>query len=120
MIGAIGDPFLEPGREAIRIARARALAARIRGIQAHVNLIPYNPTAGPGLRPPSRERVRAFQRELQAHGVNATVRIERGQEIAAACGQLRTDVMKQNAAPLVMSGTASLESEAFESDRPTE
>ncbi|MCA9847565.1 MAG: 23S rRNA (adenine(2503)-C(2))-methyltransferase RlmN [Dehalococcoidia bacterium] len=93
--------------------QARALAARIRGIQAHVNLIPYNPTAGPGLRPPSRERVRAFQRELQAHGVNATVRVERGQEIAAACGQLRTDVMNQqnpgtqNAAPLELSGTAS-------------
>jgi len=78
--------------------QARALAGRIRGIQAHVNLIPYNPTAGAGLRAPSRERVRAFQRELQAHGVNATVRVERGQEIAAACGQLRTDVMNENAA----------------------
>jgi 23S rRNA (adenine2503-C2)-methyltransferase len=88
--------------------QARALAARIRGIQAHVNLIPYNPTAGAGLRPPSRDRVRAFQRELQAAGVNATVRIERGQEIAAACGQLRTDVMNQNAVPLVRSRTASV------------
>ncbi|MDA1010441.1 MAG: 23S rRNA (adenine(2503)-C(2))-methyltransferase RlmN, partial [Chloroflexi bacterium] len=78
--------------------QARALATRIRGLQAHVNLIPYNPTAGAGLRPPSRERVRAFQRELHAHGVNATVRVERGQEIAAACGQLRTDVMNENAA----------------------
>ncbi|MEX1021544.1 MAG: 23S rRNA (adenine(2503)-C(2))-methyltransferase RlmN [Dehalococcoidia bacterium] len=73
--------------------QAARLAEKIRGIQAHVNLIPYNPTAGADLRRPSRERVRAFQRELQAHGVNATVRVERGQEIAAACGQLRTDVM---------------------------
>ncbi|MBM3140444.1 MAG: 23S rRNA (adenine(2503)-C(2))-methyltransferase RlmN [Chloroflexi bacterium] len=72
--------------------QARLLAARIRGIQAHVNLIPYNPTAGPGLRRPSLERVRAFQRTLQEAGVNATVRVERGVEIAAACGQLRTDV----------------------------
>ncbi len=84
--------------------QARRLAERIRGIQAHVNLIPYNPTAGPDLKRPSRERVRAFQRELQAQGINATVRVERGQEIAAACGQLRTDVMReqqaqQNAAP---------------------
>jgi 23S rRNA (adenine2503-C2)-methyltransferase len=71
--------------------QARQLAARVRGIQAHVNLIPYNPTAGPGLRRPSRERVRAFQRALQAEGINATVRVERGVEIAAACGQLRTD-----------------------------
>ena len=73
--------------------QARRLAQRLRGLQAHVNLIPYNPTAGAGLRRPSRERVRAFQRELQAAGINATVRIERGQEIAAACGQLRTDVL---------------------------
>ena len=72
--------------------QARHLAARVRGMRAHVNLIPYNPTAGEGLRRPSTARVRAFQRELQAAGINATVRIERGMEIAAACGQLRTDV----------------------------
>lgn len=71
--------------------QARMLASRIRGIQAHVNLIPYNPTAGIGLRRPSRDRVRAFQYALQEAGINATVRIERGVEIAAACGQLRTD-----------------------------
>ncbi len=72
--------------------QARALARRIRGINAHVNLIPYNPTAGPDLRRPTRHRVRAFQRELQRAGINATVRVERGVEIAAACGQLRSDV----------------------------
>ena len=81
--------------------QARALAQRIRGIQAHVNLIPYNPTAGPDMRRPSVGRVRAFQRELQAAGINATVRIERGVEIAAACGQLRTDVQHANAIPVV-------------------
>jgi len=71
--------------------QARALAARLHGFQAHVNLVPYNPTAGPGLRRPSVRRVRAFQHALQTAGINATVRIERGVEIAAACGQLRTD-----------------------------
>ncbi|MCY4615057.1 MAG: 23S rRNA (adenine(2503)-C(2))-methyltransferase RlmN [Chloroflexi bacterium] len=76
--------------------QARRLAARVRGMRAHVNLIPYNPTAGEGLRRPSTARVRAFQRELQAAGINATVRIERGMEIAAACGQLRTDVALGN------------------------
>jgi len=75
------------------VSQARALARRIRGMQAHVNLIPYNPTAGEGLRRPSLARVRAFQQALQAEGVNATVRIERGVQIAAACGQLRTDVL---------------------------
>ena len=81
--------------------QARLLARRIRGIQAHVNLIPYNPTAGDDLRRPSRGRVRAFQRELQAAGVNATVRIERGVEIAAACGQLRTDVRERSRGTMV-------------------
>ena len=54
-------------------AQAQALARRIRGIQAHVNLIPYNPTAGPDLRRPSLARVRAFQRELQAAGVRVSL-----------------------------------------------
>ncbi|MSP21764.1 MAG: 23S rRNA (adenine(2503)-C(2))-methyltransferase RlmN [Dehalococcoidia bacterium] len=72
--------------------QAALLATRVRGLQSHVNLIPYNPTAGEGLRRPSLGRVRAFQRTLQERGVNATIRIERGAEIAAACGQLRTDV----------------------------
>ncbi len=80
--------------------QARALARRIRGIQAHVNLIPYTPTAGPDLRRPSAGRVRAFQRELQAAGINTTVRVERGVDIAAACGQLRTDVLGANAIPV--------------------
>lgn len=73
-------------------AQARALAARLRGKPVHVNLIPYNPTAGDDLRRPGRDRVRAFREALVAEGINATVRIERGVEIAAACGQLRTDV----------------------------
>ena len=77
--------------------QARALAARVRGIRAHVNLIPYNPTAGEDLRRPSIGRVRAFQRALQVEGINATVRIERGAVIAAACGQLRTDVQNRAA-----------------------
>ena len=71
--------------------QARRLAGRLRGERAHVNLIPYNPVAGLGLRRPRRGRVRAFQRELQSAGVAATVRVERGAQIAAACGQLRTD-----------------------------
>ncbi|MXZ62952.1 MAG: 23S rRNA (adenine(2503)-C(2))-methyltransferase RlmN, partial [Chloroflexi bacterium] len=88
--------------------QAQRLAERVRGMRAHVNLIPYNPTAGEGLRRPSTARVRPIQRELQAAGVNATVRIERGVEIAAACGQLRTDVVAGNAPPVAVldSGTA--------------
>jgi len=43
--------------------------------------------------------VRRFQQELLDFGVNATVRVERGIEIAAACGQLRTDVLEAPTAP---------------------
>ncbi|MSQ35618.1 MAG: 23S rRNA (adenine(2503)-C(2))-methyltransferase RlmN [Dehalococcoidia bacterium] len=71
--------------------QAAALAQRLRGERAHVNLVPYNPVAATGLRRPTHSRVRAFQRTLQAAGINATVRIERGAAIAAACGQLRSD-----------------------------
>ncbi len=56
----------------------------------HVNLIPVNPTAG-GFGRPSRARVLAFERILLEAGVNCTVRVEKGSEISAACGQLRTD-----------------------------
>jgi len=57
----------------------------------HINLIPVNPTAG-GFQRPSRSRVLSFQRVLTDAGLNCTVRAERGVEIAAACGQLRTSV----------------------------
>jgi 23S rRNA (adenine2503-C2)-methyltransferase len=54
----------------------------------HVNLIPWNPVPGTALSRPHRNRVVAFQKVLEKHGVPCTVRVERGSEIAAACGQL--------------------------------
>jgi 23S rRNA (adenine2503-C2)-methyltransferase len=69
---------------------ARALAEALRGMPVHVNLIPVNPTAG-GYRRPERTQALAFQRVLREAGVNCTVRVEKGTEISAACGQLRTD-----------------------------
>jgi len=69
---------------------AAELARLLRGSGIHVNLIPVNPTAG-GFRRPARPRVLAFERTLREAGVNVTVRVEKGSEIAAACGQLRTD-----------------------------
>lgn len=55
----------------------------------HVNLIPWNPVYGMQYRRPHPERVHAFQTELLQCGVPATVRVERGVEIDAACGQLQ-------------------------------
>lgn len=54
----------------------------------HVNLIPWNPVPGAPLSRSDRKRVLAFQEALQNRGVPCTVRVERGSEIAAACGQL--------------------------------
>jgi 23S rRNA (adenine2503-C2)-methyltransferase len=56
---------------------------------AHVNLIPVNATAA-DYRPPSGAAIRAFRDELTRGGVSNSVRAERGDDIAAACGQLRT------------------------------
>ena len=63
-----------------------ALLARLVGdIPCRVNLIPYNPPGGPGGETP---RVKAFQLELISAGVRTYLRVERGADIAAACGQL--------------------------------
>lgn len=70
---------------------AEELAGLLRGknpLLCHVNLIPWNPVPGTPLGRSTRNRVLNFQRILQDRGVNCTVRVERGSEIAAACGQL--------------------------------
>lgn len=56
---------------------------------AHVNCIPVNATTA-AYRPPDDRTIRTFRSILQEHGVSNTVRAERGDDIAAACGQLRT------------------------------
>jgi 23S rRNA (adenine2503-C2)-methyltransferase len=68
-------------------ARLARLCARLRPA-AHVNLIPLNPTPGYATRGTPLRRVHEFRDELEAHGVNATVRRNRGTDIDAACGQL--------------------------------
>ena len=71
---------------------AHNLAKLLEGNGSHVNLIPINPTAGDFKRP-SNNRVHEFERILSSSGVNCTIRIEKGTEISAACGQLRTDIV---------------------------
>ncbi len=72
------------------LADARRLVKLLHGMKCKVNLIPYN--AGPGhpYQSPAPAHVRAFQEELLNRGILATVRISKGQDIAAACGQLIT------------------------------
>jgi 23S rRNA (adenine2503-C2)-methyltransferase len=72
-----------------RDSDASELAAYVRPLRAHVNLIPLNPTPGYPTRGTPPARVRAFHDRLVDLGVNATVRRNRGTDIDAACGQLR-------------------------------
>ena len=78
LIGGVND----------RDSDAAELAAFARPLGAHVNLIPLNPTPGYPVVGSSPDRVRRFRDELAALGVNATIRVTRGAEIDAACGQL--------------------------------
>jgi len=66
------------------------LAAYANSLDAHVNLIPLNPTPGFLVLGSSAKRVVEFRDGLQRRGVNVTVRNTRGRSIAAACGQLAT------------------------------
>ena len=69
--------------------QARALARLVKGVPNVVNLIPFNwVDTGEGFARPTPEAVRAFRGILTTHGVNVTQRVERGHDIAAACGQL--------------------------------
>ena len=69
--------------------QAEALAARLAGMLAHVNLIPLNPIPEYGERASSRAAMDAFTAVLARHRVPYTIRVQRGVEIQAACGQLR-------------------------------
>jgi 23S rRNA (adenine2503-C2)-methyltransferase len=69
-------------------ADARALVRVLHGLRAKVNLIPWNPFPGAVFTPSPRARVMRFQAMLRQHGLSATIRESRGQDIHAACGQL--------------------------------
>ncbi len=78
---------------------ARKLGALLRGMLCHVNLIPVNPTEqGPYSRP-DHQRSAAFRDILLTYGVLSTVRVEKGIDISAGCGQLRARVLTGEAAP---------------------
>lgn len=76
---------------------AAKLASLIRGMGAHVNLIPINPVDGSPYSATDAANVRRFQQTLMKLGVNATVRRRLGTDISAACGQLRREAQKGEA-----------------------
>jgi 23S rRNA (adenine2503-C2)-methyltransferase len=90
MLGGVND----------RVGQARQLATLLQPREAFkVNLIPYNPTDG-GFTASTRRAVAAFAAALEAAGVPCTVRLTRGRDIAAACGQLAATPRARRAVPV--------------------
>ncbi|MHB1222422.1 MAG: 23S rRNA (adenine(2503)-C(2))-methyltransferase RlmN [Gemmatimonadaceae bacterium] len=87
MLGGVND---EPDQ-------AAELAALARECRAFVNLIPLHPGGAGDFTPTSGARIAGFARELRARGVEVAVRKSRGMDIAAACGQLRTERTRRGA-----------------------
>src|SRR5689334_12834419 len=71
---------------------ARRLVRLLKGIRGKINLIPFNDWEGSGFARPPLPRILAFQAVLLEHGLTATIRWSKGEDIGAACGQLREAV----------------------------
>ena len=78
-----------------READARELLQRLKGLQAHVNMIPLNHVEESPLKPSTRQAVQRFQKILEDGGIPATVRRTLGGDIDASCGQLRRKYTKE-------------------------
>ena len=74
---------------------ARTLLKRLKGLPAHMNLIPLNHVEESPLKPSTRQAVQQFQKILEDGGVPATVRRTLGSDIDASCGQLRRKYTKE-------------------------
>ena len=72
--------------------QARALVKLVKTVPCKFNLIPFNPFPDSDLKQPEREKVLAFAKILNDAGIVTTVRKTRGDDIAAACGQLAGEV----------------------------
>ncbi|WP_104751386.1 dual-specificity RNA methyltransferase RlmN [Helicobacter salomonis] len=71
------------------LGHAKELLRLLNGLKAKINLIPYNSTPHSKFERPELEKVQAFADFLNQKGLLCTIRISKGQDIAAACGQLR-------------------------------
>jgi len=82
----------EHARELVKLLRAFDNAVQMKDA-AKVNLIPFNPFPGTRFERPGEDAIRAFQKQLNNAGMIAPVRRTRGDDIDAACGQLKGQVM---------------------------
>ncbi len=80
---------------------ARRVATLLKGLRAKVNLIPYNSGDQLSYRAPSIERVMTFEETLRKAGVPAFIRISRGRDVRAACGQLLVEGARKPITPIM-------------------
>jgi 23S rRNA (adenine2503-C2)-methyltransferase len=73
---------------------AKELGTLLKGKLAHVNLIPFNPVEDTPYHAPDRTSIRRFREQVEAQGLNVTVRDTRGREADAACGQLHERITR--------------------------
>lgn len=73
--------------------QALKLAQRLHGLLCHVNVIPLNPTRAYSGKATTRERAETFKKTLEEHGIPCTIRIRRGIDIQAGCGQLASNTV---------------------------
>lgn len=76
------------------VEEAQRLGKLLTGLRCHVNVIPLNPTGGYAGAPSAAVNVERFIETLRQYGVAATVRVRRGIDIDAGCGQLKTAVIR--------------------------
>ncbi len=109
LLDACDEYFQKTGREITleylllrgvndQLEHARELASLAKRLRANVNLIRYNEVKGLPFDRPTTDDVHAFQKLLREKRINAHLRASRGRDIAAACGQLRHEHHKHNAA----------------------
>jgi 23S rRNA (adenine2503-C2)-methyltransferase len=76
-------------------AEANKLGTRLQGLLCHVNIIPLNPTGGYTGIPANADAIEHFIQILESYGISATVRMRRGIDIDAGCGQLKASVIRR-------------------------
>jgi len=79
--------------------QAQLLASRLHGMLCHVNVIPLNPTRNYAGQATTKERALTFKSELEKYNIPCTIRLRRGIDIQAGCGQLATDEKKARKLP---------------------
>lgn len=80
---------------------AHRVGRLLKGLMCHLNIIPLNPTGGFAGGPAMRDRIDEFVTILESYGISATVRVRRGIDIDAGCGQLKANVLRKKRADMV-------------------